>query len=60
MQSSPKLTAFQSKAWSGSVRRVRFPIRHPIRRRMGFESTVPARIPIGLLHQAKKQSWAKK
>jgi hypothetical protein len=46
----------QSEACGGSVRRVRFPIRHPIRRRMTFASTVPARILRGLSHQAKKQS----
>jgi hypothetical protein len=60
MQSLPKLTAFQSEACIGAVKMVRLPIRHPIHRRIIFESTVPAEIPKGILHQAKKQSCAKK
>jgi hypothetical protein len=44
----------------GEVKMVRLPIRHPIHRRMMFASTVPARVLKGHLHQAKKQSCAKK
>ena len=42
-QSLPKLIAFQSKHCIGWVTIVRWPIRHPIHRRMEFERIVPAK-----------------
>ena len=59
-QSSPKLTAFQSDACIGEVMMVFLPMLQPIRRKTVFESKVPADRARGTLHQAKKQSWAKK
>ena len=56
----PGGTAFQSDACIGSMIRVRRPITHPIALSMPFARRVPPTSFSGRLHQAKKQSWAKK